>query len=131
MQPLEAGSDSDGSSDNDESEPEVEAEVATGVMTACQVRKDLSLLNECLSPPPPPSVQQPPPTKKNQDKPVPPPLVETASTTYGYDPVILHKESPRVTWFIRAGGSSPAMIRPFQNMEGEGLGNVVMCGDVR
>ena len=30
MQPLEAGSDSDGSSDNDESEPEVEAEVAMG-----------------------------------------------------------------------------------------------------
>ena len=30
VQPLEAGSDSDGSSDNDESEPEVEAEVATG-----------------------------------------------------------------------------------------------------
>ena len=37
-----------------------------GVMTSCQVRKDLSLLSECLSPPPPPpSVQQPPPKKKS------------------------------------------------------------------
>ena len=46
-----------------------------GVMTSCQVRKDLSLLSECLSPPPPP----PPPPRPFNSLPLklkqfPPPM---------------------------------------------------------